>query len=522
MIIQREETFYEFSYKLFYGFARIKPEQVGLVFSRDMVYPQIDLGSHPQVSVPLPKLIGGKYAFEGMLFDNTDQGRTSLWCLFLITIYHMAAHAAVSSYARYSEWQKNKDCDVSWRAIDFIEDLRVRRYILQSNAELACSIERMEADIAEHMQEKRLVGHNLGKNHRYIKDDMQKMDTVRERILVSHENDTGLVRTADFLYSNQSLLASTPLLPHQEHHKQHFFIKFEKIGPNLEPTGMLSEQVKKISTLWQVDEREKSRLFRRYQKLFKNLNFDRVIVPVGHLRNFMQIKSDNVSLLRKIRQQTLTLNLNDDSKICEIGHVDLQMAVQAIASEGITNEIFEHDELRRGEEAWVILIDTSASMRLRFDKIKEFLVCIAESANDLTGKSDAWALYGFDNNFQILKDFREKYTTEIQARIGGLRTGGLSFLPDAIEVAMRVLATDPRDRKHIFVITDGHPSGYDKIQDAFSRTVKKAEIYGISLVAIGVSKTVTRVFKNSVRGSDLKQMISRFITVYRTVSASDM
>ncbi len=61
--------------------------------------------------------------------------------------------------------------------------------------------------------------------------------------------------------------------------------------------------------------------------------------------------------------------------------------------------------------------------------MKEFVVCISESANELTGKSNAWALYSFDNNFQIIKDFNERYNKEVQARIGSLETGGLSLMP---------------------------------------------------------------------------------------------
>ena len=169
----------------------------------------------------------------------------------------------------------------------------------------------------------------------------------------------------------------------------------------------------------------------------------------------------------------------------------------------------------------MILVDKSASMKLRFEEIKEFTVCVSESANELTGKSDAWALYSFDNNFQILKDFKEKYNREVQARIGSLENGGLSLLPDAIELANRVLTEDPRERKYLFVITDGHPSGYARIQEAFSNIVKKAEISGTTLVAVGVSKGVTKRFRNSAKGSDLKQLVAKFITAYRTVSSSD-
>jgi Mg-chelatase subunit ChlD len=111
---------------------------------------------------------------------------------------------------------------------------------------------------------------------------------------------------------------------------------------------------------------------------------------------------------------------------------------------------------------------------------------------------------------------------ETKARIGDITQGGLSLLPDAIELATRILNDDPRERKYIFVITDGHPSGYDKIHEAFSKTVKKTEISGITLIGIGITKAITRKFRNNVRGTDLKELVVKFITAYKTAASSDM
>jgi nitric oxide reductase activation protein len=261
-------------------------------------------------------------------------------------------------------------------------------------------------------------------------------------------------------------------------------------------------------------------MMRRYKKHLKNLHFDNIIIPPGNIQSYTQTKSVTLPFLRRIRQQIRMIsNLMDEPKIDQIGYVDMQMAIQSIASEGQSTDIFERDELRRGEEAWVILVDRSASMGLRFDRLKEFTICMSESANELTGKYDAWALYSFDNKFQILKDFKEKYSQEVQARIGALENGGLSLLPDALELANRVLNEDPREKKYIFVITDGSPSGYEKIYDAFSKVVRKVDVSGINLVAIGVSKNVTKEFRNSARGKDLRQLVAKFITAYRSVSS---
>jgi cobalamin biosynthesis protein CobT len=79
---------------------------------------------------------------------------------------------------------------------------------------------------------------------------------------------------------------------------------------------------------------------------------------------------------------------------------------------------------------------------------------------------------------------------------------------------------DPRERKYIFLITDGHPSGYEKINQHLTKITKKLDTSGISLITIGVSKSTSKRFRNNVRGSsNLGQLVSKFITAYKTVSS---
>ena len=301
-------------------------------------------------------------------------------------------------------------------------------------------------------------------------------------------------------------------------------LRTEEKSPDLEPFGVFKENIEKLDAAWLIDEQLKFKLLRTYGKYLKGLNFDSVIIPQGDFHKFTQLKEKTLPLLRRIRQQLrMVANLVDEPKIDQIGYLNMQLAIQAIASEGQSTDIFERDEIRRVEEAWAIVIDKSASMSLRFDQIKEFAICVSESANELAGKPDAWALFSFDNNFQILKDFKEKYNHEVQARIGSLENNGLSLLPDALELTRRILANDPRERKYIFVITDGHSSGYERINQHLVKIAKKLDASDVSLIAIGVSKSTSKRFRNSVRGSsDLKQLVAKFITAYKTASSDDM
>ena len=212
-------------------------------------------------------------------------------------------------------------------------------------------------------------------------------------------------------------------------------------------------------------------------------------------------------------------NTQDDPRIRELGLINMQYAIQAIASKSNTVEIFEQDEVRRSEEAWVVLIDSSASMKLKFSKMKEFAVCVAETANELTGRSDAWSLYAFDSKFTIIKDFKENYSQDVKARVGALKSGGLSFVPDAIELANRLLAADTRERKYLFVITDGQSSGDDKFEKRLQKIVKGIGMSGIGIIGVGISGDITKVFSNICDGSNLSQVVAKFIKTYRDTAA---
>lgn len=516
-----DKNFYESVYDIFYKFSHVLPEQVGLTFSKKVPYPVLELTPEIQIIMPLPKKIGEKYAFFGMLFEDSENSQKSMWSLFLALLYHMASHAGVSKYDNYDNWRKNKTEELVWKVIDFIEDTRVKKFIVGTDEEIWDNIQKIECILSNMQKLKKKQVSTKNKAYREV-ENKKELELLESQIFNCTENvEKNMLLAADFLYSNTHLIPDKSVFCY-EHQDSKCFIKIEDVGPMIEPFGIFEEQVANLTNLWQADERAKRQLLKRYQKHMKNLHFDSVIIPPGNMHSYAKIQSKTLPMLRRIRQQIrMIANLTDDPKIDQIGYVDMQMAIQAIASEGSSTDIFERDELRRGEEAWVILVDKSASMNLRFDKIKEFTVCVSESANELTGKSDAWALYSFDNNFQILKDFKEKYNREVKSRIGNLEPGGLSLLPDAIELAQRVLNDDPRERKYLFVITDGHATGYDKIHETFAKIVKKVDVSDTTLVAIGVSKKVSENFKKNAQGRDLKTLVTKFITAYRS-SSSDM
>ncbi|SHO46732.1 putative von Willebrand factor type A [Nitrosotalea sinensis] len=518
MIKDKVPSFLEYVENIFHTFSQTKPGDIDITFSKKTQFPIMKFGSKLKLVIPLPQKYDNKYLFEGMMFDNNHNGRKNLWCVFFATLYHLASHVCVSKYSVYDQWVKHKTKDVCFQVIDFIEDVSVDRYISHTNPEIFENMKMIHLKFVQKIQE------GLYESDKNLKisslDREKKIENIRTNLM---NTQSSVISIADLLYKNRDLLPRyTP--PYCECRGLKSLFKPEQKSPDFEPFGVFNENIEHLDMLWLADEQLKSKLLKTYGKYLKDLNFDSIVIPPGNFHNYIQLKEKASPLLKRIRQQLrMVANLVDEPRIDQIGYLNMQMAIQAIASEGQTTDIFERDEIKRVEEAWAILIDKSASMSLRFDQVKEFTICVSESANDLAGKSDAWALFSFDNNFQILKDFKEKYDHEVQARIGSLENNGLSLLPDALELTRRILVNDPRERKYIFVITDGHSSGYERINQHLTKITKKLDVSGISLIAIGVSKSTSKRFRNSVRGSsDLKQLVAKFITAYKTVSSDDM
>ena len=515
---EKEPSFLELAEDIFYKFSQIKPGSVSLTFSKKALFPSIKSLPELEIIIPLPRKQENKYVFEGMLFDNDPRSRRNLLCLFLATIHHLAAHAHVSKYEKYDSWKKYKTEEIYLRVIDYLEDLSVERYISQTNSDIYENMKNMNLKLISENQKKSHKFNNLQDLKIFSLDDKQKIAKIRTRMMNKPDDSMFF---ANLLYKNRELLSSE-ILPYCERHDVIHTLKTVPSCPDFEPYGLFQENIANLDELWSSDEQFKSKMLRKYEKNLKDLNFDAIVIPQGNFHNFLKIRENVDPLLRKIRQQIrMIANVVNEPKIEQIGYLNMQMAIQSVASEGQFTDIFDCEETRRDEEAWAILVDKSASMSWGFDQIREFTICLAESANELAGKSDAWALFSFDNNFQILKDFKDKYDHEVQARIGSLKNNGLSLLPDAIELTRRMLSQDPRERKYIFVITDGHPSGYGEINQYLTKITKKLDASGVSLIAIGASKSTSKRFRNNIRMSDnLGQLVAKFISAYKTVSSN--
>lgn len=516
------ETFLSHVSNIFYEVADKKQGDVHFTLFGKIDFPLLTPTSTPEIMLPLPRMLNQKYFFEGFTFADSEDSRQSMWSLLVASIYHLAAHVAVSDYSIYDDWRENKSQDVCWRVIDFIEDAAVAKYLSSTNNQIWSGIKQVEDNLTcIYNKQNTELNHKKLFTEFYIQYNIGKIEKIIEQIVdVRSEGDhtKKTLEYADMLYRNRMLLPQY-VFPHCEYHHLENIAKINNLIINFNMPSVLNKEVLVLDELWQQGMRRRTKMITRCQKHMHDLNFDEIAIPDQDMHSYLRIKSENSMMIRKVKNQIRTVNNTvDDPRSEELGAVDMQAAIQAIAADKQFN-IFEQEFSRRREESWVILVDNSASVKLRFDKIKDLLVSLSESADELTGMDGMWSLYSFDNKFSILKDFDEKYSDEVKGRIGGLKNGGLSFIPDAIELAGRILADDPGERKYIFVFTDAYPSGYENINERFQNTIKKLDKLGIKVIGIGLSDNIMKFFKIHCTGDDLRETVAKFITAYRHAAA---
>jgi len=339
-----------------------------------------------------------------------------------------------------------------------------------------------------------------------------------QSISIQHKNN--IVEWASKLYQNRLVLnKETPLFFESHNHHQNLLLK--KNNKIVLTNGKFESTVKKLNFLYLEEKNRIASILYKIRKDLYGLNFDEIVSPNEDIFEYFNLKEKNKKIIKKIREQIRSVyNNSEDPQTNFYGEIDMELAIQAIASHTERYaEVFNKTEEQRIEETWAILVDNSASLKLRFEDVKDFMLCLAEASDELTGPSGSWGLYGYDQKFSILKDHKSKYNQDVRARIGGFKSGGLSYTPDAILLAGRMLAKNPADLKHLFVFTDDFPTGLWNFDQKLSLAIKQVEGMGIEVIGIGLTSNISKYFSDSCYGFELNDLVDKFIRIYRMKSS---
>lgn len=296
-----------------------------------------------------------------------------------------------------------------------------------------------------------------------------------------------------------------PLIPTEDEIQRILVEAFQVLNPEFSSEEKLGAALKSLKeneahqalNTWCEHEYSKSKILKEYFEAGKNTKFDDFIFPAEDYAEFQRKRELLSSPIRRILHQLRLLkNIEGDDFRQESGFVDLQEAIQVIASKSQRTDIFVREELQTREDAWSILIDASHSLSLFQGEVQGIALCLAEVARMLILDQNSWGLYAFNNKFYVVKDFSEKYDTRARARIGGLIHGGLTYLPDAVQLAAQALTMHLEESKVLVIVSDFFPAGYEGVEEKLKDAIKAVERKGISVIGIGVN---SRAVKNYVR-----------------------
>jgi hypothetical protein len=268
---------------------------------------------------------------------------------------------------------------------------------------------------------------------------------------------------------------------------------------------------------WQSREDKKNKILQNYYVFKGDTLFESFEFPQEDYTEYLRARILLGGPIRRVLEKLRLLkNITGEDFRQETGFIDLQEAIQVIASQSRRTDIFVREELQTREDAWAILVDASHSLKYFTGDVLSVAICLAEVAKNLILNQNAWSMYAFNTKFYIIKDFNEPFTNRIKARIGGMKYSGLTYISDGIKVASQVLLRRRNEEsKVLVVVSDFFPSGVANAEDELLATVRKIERSGIGIIGIGIrSSTVKKYFRMCCTVRDPYELMKKFSKVF--------
>jgi len=213
-------------------------------------------------------------------------------------------------------------------------------------------------------------------------------------------------------------------------------------------------------------------------------------------------------------------NYLDEDPRQEMGQLDLTAVIQSLASNKPATDVFVLDEYLKPSFAWSILFDVSTSMKVKGEYGRALAIAVAEAAKELMLDATSWTFFAFSSKLYLLKDTSESYSKRVRARIGGLKFDGLTFIPDAIQVAGKMLAKRFEEQRCLIVISDGWPNGYENMPVVLKKCVDS--LLNKNVIVIGIGVETDRMGKFFQLHSSIytqKDLVNKFGSLYANASA---
>jgi len=574
--------FFDYAWATSFQITKKKHEEVKVLVRDDLTFPLLGKDSEGYViCLPEPKRISKKFMkFQGLLLNvNNEFHRKVLWQLFRASVFHLSLHVATSGFESYIDWARDKDHNLALYVASIIEDAAVAAHVktawspLIPDMALANTISYLRLkpsnlvfDDSFRIMAAILSYFTVGKGKGKLSKKMQKdvNDTVchlrqieditskrvaenqnKETITQNPKNDflnQKKLETADKIYWKLYEYGKPPgilALPYTENYGgESIFRKniiateeefnsilemaFAKLGSNVFIDESCERETTQAFSTWEAKETHEQKILEGYKEILANTHFLGIEFPKEDYTEYLRSKQVLSSPVRRVMEKLRLLkNITGEDFRQESGLVDLQEAIQIIASKSQRTDIFVREELQTREEAWAIVIDASHSLNLFKGEVRGIALCLAETAKNLILNRAAWSMFAFSDKFYIVKDFSENYSTRIRARIGGLKHSGLTYLSDGLTIVTNALRRHIEQAKIIVVVSDFFPSGYMEIENELAQNIKQMDRTGIGLIGIGVkSRAVKNYFRHSCVVDTPYDLMKKFTKAFLEYSAT--
>ncbi len=515
------------AHHLFFEICQKKPTDIDVFFNDQIHFPRIDFHERMTVYIPMPRPVQGIQIIQGCSFSNMEKSQQMVFALFFASVCHAAAHAKVTDYDKYKDWMKGKNKNRALETMEFIEDVKVNEFLKNDFPEYYSEIKKIEEFFKIINEKKELEDKQTHSkkifSEKYIAMIQKTQDIIQQKILeVDFEDTEKILLIADIIYKSTNL-SSKYKIPFEDHYNHPKTIKKwnENISINIE--GRYQEIVERFGEIWFDQLKRRNKVKKKYGAITHDLEFDKIDFAPENIGEYLRLKNATHLFLKKMSSQVkMTPNIQDEGMPEDMGLLEMQAAIQAVAAQNASIQMFEQDDVRRIEEEWAIVVDTSSSMRLKFDEMKKFAICLGEAANEVNSKNGKWGFFTFNNNFTIVKDHYENYDQHSKSRIGGIEIKGLSFIADAVKLCCRILERENIERRYIFLITDGQALGTQEADKSMNEAIEIARKKGISVVGIGVPQGNTKIFTMSMPYEGLRKTVAKFLNAYTLLAEDDL
>jgi len=520
-----------------------------------------------------------KIRYLGLLFDPSDEfHKKLLWQTFKASVFHLSMHVAMSNYEVYADWSRNKNIEGATFIVSLLEDAVVKaglqalwapfnedvavanalsylkmkpahlilnpalRFMtaLLSNYTTGCAKGTLSTKMRNDIN---IIVSALGEIQKVVHNELGKISAFEHDEGISRKiTDLSLMQrlaTADVIYETlnkygepteiPSLLYTENLgsnsaffgndIPTEQEITRNLKASQESNANGAQSSlaaKSLEAEVAQVFSTWESIEKNERRILDNYGSLGASSRFRSFEFPREDFAEYIYSRALVSSPIRRVLERLRLLkNLTGEDYRHEMGSLDMQEAIQVVASKSDRTDVFVRDELQTREDAWAILIDASHSLKSFTGEVRSITLCLTEVARNLFQNQNAWGTFAFNDKFYIVKEFSENYTNRTRARIGGLEQGGMTYLTDALTLTAQILKKRTEESKLIVAVSDFFPSGYVGAEDALKACVKKIENSSIGVIGIGISsRAVKNYFRINCVVNNPSELMKKFVDAF--------